>query len=65
MALAGYVGFALLIGLISLGIPIGLSMMVLGLAGLTYVGSFDTALTQVTNAFWSEGSKFVLDSLPF
>lgn len=65
MTYLGYLGFVALIGLIAVGIPIGLCLAVVGFAGLTIVGSFNTALTQVTTAFWSEGSKFVLVSLPF
>lgn len=65
MTYLGYLGFVALIGLIAVGIPIGLCLAVVGFAGLTLVGSFGTAMTQVTTAFWSEGSKFVLVSLPF
>lgn len=65
MSHLGVLGFAALIGAIALGIPIGLSMMVLGLIGLAIVGNIHTAMTQLTIAFWSEGTKFVLVSLPF
>lgn len=61
----GYLGFAALLVLIALGVPIGLSLFMVGLAGLSIVGSFTTAMTQTTIAFWSEGTKFVLVALPF
>ncbi len=61
----GYLGFAALLVLIALGVPIGLSLFMVGLAGLSFVGSFTTAMTQTTIAFWSEGTKFVLVALPF
>ena len=61
----GYLGFAALLTLIALGVPIGLSLFMVGLAGLSIVGSFGTAMTQTTIAFWSEGTKFVLVALPF
>ncbi|MEW5425023.1 TRAP transporter large permease [Amorphus sp. 3PC139-8] len=61
----GLAGFAALIALVALGLPIGLVMMVVGFVGLVLVGNIDTALTQLTSAFWSEGSKFVLIALPF
>lgn len=65
MTYIGYLGFGILICMIAAGIPIGLCLMVLGLVGLAVVGTFDTAMTQSTIAFWSEGTKFVLVSLPF
>ncbi|MGI6853703.1 TRAP transporter large permease [Mesorhizobium sp. 1B3] len=65
MTYLGYIGFAALIAMIAAGIPIGLGLMVVGLAGLAIVGNIDTAMTQSTIAFWSEGTKFVLVSLPF
>lgn len=65
MSIIGYLGFLALLVLVALGVPIGLSLFMLGLAGLSIVGNFTTAMTQSTIAFWSEGTKFVLVSLPF
>jgi len=61
----GALAFVVLIGLIIIGVPIGLSLIAVGIAGLTIVGSLETAMTQTTLAFWSEGTKFVLISIPF
>ncbi|MFA7433025.1 MAG: TRAP transporter large permease [Gemmobacter sp.] len=65
MSILGYLGFLALLVLIALGVPIGLTLFMVGLAGLSLVGNFSTAMTQSTIAFWSEGSKFILVALPF
>ena len=65
MIALGTAAFILLILLIVIGVPIGLSLMAVGIGGLALVGSLSTAMTQTTLAFWSEGTKFVLISIPF
>lgn len=65
MITLGAAAFVLLIVMIVVGIPIGLSLVVVGVGGLALVGSLSTAMTQVTLAFWSEGTKFVLIAIPF
>lgn len=65
MSVVGYLSFTALVALIALGIPIGLSLMVVGIAGLSFVGSLSTAMTQTTTVLWSEGTKFVLIAIPF
>lgn len=57
--------FAVLLALIAFGIPIGLSMITIGLAGLYFVGTLNSALTQLTLVYWAEGNSFLLLSLPF
>ncbi|WP_185804994.1 TRAP transporter large permease subunit [Pontivivens nitratireducens] len=57
--------FVLLILLIVIGVPIGLSLIAVGIGGLAIVGSLSTAMTQITLSFWSEGTKFVLIAIPF
>ncbi|SFQ16299.1 TRAP transporter large permease [Tranquillimonas alkanivorans] len=61
----GGIAFILLIGMIIAGIPIGLSLLAVGIGGLALVGSLETAMTQTTLALWSEGTKFVLIAIPF
>jgi tripartite ATP-independent transporter DctM subunit len=61
----GATAFFLLILLIVVGVPIGLSLMAVGIGGLALVGSLSTAMTQTTLALWSEGTKFVLIAIPF
>ncbi len=65
MITLGAIAFCVLIGMIVLGVPIGLSLVAVGIAGLALVGSVTTAMTQVTLAFWSEGTKFILIAIPF
>jgi|TARA_Y100000815_G_scaffold217678_1_gene203111 tripartite ATP-independent transporter DctM subunit len=61
----GAAAFVLLILLIIIGVPIGLSLVAVGIGGLAMVGSLSTAMTQTTLALWSEGTKFVLIAIPF
>ncbi len=65
MITLGAAAFVLLIVMIVVGIPIGLSLVVVGVGGLALVGSLSTAMTQVTLTFWSDGTKFVLIAIPF
>lgn len=65
MITLGASAFILLIVLIVVGVPIGLSLLAVGVGGLALVGSLSTAMTQMTLAFWSEGTKFVLIAIPF
>ncbi|MBU2487458.1 MAG: TRAP transporter large permease [Alphaproteobacteria bacterium] len=65
MITLGALAFVILITLILVGVPIGLSLMVVGIAGLALVGNLSTAMTQITLALWSEGTKFVLIAIPF
>ena len=65
MITLGATAFFLLILLIVVGVPIGLSLMAVGIGGLALVGSLSTAMTQTTLALWSEGTKFVLIAIPF
>ncbi|MEY8843524.1 TRAP transporter large permease [Cribrihabitans sp. XS_ASV171] len=65
MIALGAAGFVILIALIIIGVPIGLSLVVVGVGGLALVGNLSTAMTQITLAFWSEGTKFVLIAIPF
>ena len=65
MILLGYGSFAVLIGLIVMGIPIGLTLVAIGMVGLALVGSVSTAMTQTTLVLWSEGTKFIFIALPF
>lgn len=65
MTTIGVLAFLGLITLIILGIPIGLSLLLVGIAGLALVGNLSTAMTQTTIVFWSEGTKFVLLAIPF
>ena len=65
MIALGTGAFVLLILLIVIGVPIGLSLIAVGIGGLAIVGSLSTAMTQITLSFWSEGTKFVLIAIPF
>ncbi|ATI43679.1 hypothetical protein CBW24_16105 (plasmid) [Pacificitalea manganoxidans] len=65
MMILGYLSFLVLIVLIVLGIPIGLSLIAIGVVGLVLVGEVSTAMTQTTIVLWSEGTKFILIALPF
>ena len=65
MTLLAITSFAALIVLIVFGIPIGLSLITVGVVGLLSLGNVSAALTQVTLIFWEQGNSFLLISLPF
>lgn len=60
-----YLGFAGMLALMALGVPIAIAMTAAGVIGLIAVGTLGSALTQLTLVVWSEGSNFILLALPF
>lgn len=60
-----YIGFAGMLVLMALGVPIAIAMITTGLIGLAVVGTLGSALTQLNLVIWSEGSNFILLALPF
>ncbi len=63
--LVGVIGIAVMIVLLLLGMPVGFTMGVVGLAGVTYILGFDTAIIQLPITFYAIVNNYTLTVLPF
>ncbi|MCB1476318.1 MAG: TRAP transporter large permease [Rhodobiaceae bacterium] len=60
----GYIGMAVMIVLIILGVPISFALGAVGLIGITMVVGFTQALSQATLVYFHESTNFVLIAVP-
>ncbi len=60
----GFLSIAAMLLLVGLGIPIAMAMAVVGIAGLTWFGSFDQASFQLTTIAWETGTDFLFITAP-
>ena len=63
-ATIGYLGFAALLALIALGVPIGFAMAAVGIAGTYFLVGFMPMAAQVGLNAWENSTEFVLIALP-
>ncbi|MFA6264390.1 MAG: TRAP transporter large permease subunit [Pseudolabrys sp.] len=63
-SIIGYVGFAVLLALIALGVPIGLAMAAIGIVGSYILTGFTATVAQVGMNAWEESTDFILIALP-
>jgi tripartite ATP-independent transporter DctM subunit len=63
-AIIGYIGFAALLGLIALGVPIAFAMAVVGIVGGYVLTGFTATVAQVGMNSWEESTDFILIALP-
>ena len=60
----GIIGFAILLGLMVIGMPIGLAMALTGFVGVWYMASFDAALLGGAKTIFTMISSYELATLP-
>ncbi|MEO4043937.1 TRAP transporter large permease [Hoeflea sp. CAU 1731] len=60
----GFLSIAAMLLLVGLGIPIAMAMAVVGIAGLSWFGSFDQAAFQLTTIAWETGTDFLFITAP-
>ena len=60
----GYIGLAVMIGLIFLGVPIAFALGTVGIGGIVVVMGVQQALSQSTLVYFHEGTNFVLIAIP-
>ncbi len=60
----GFLAIAAMLLLVGLGIPIAMAMAVVGIAGLSWFGSFDQAAFQLTTIAWETGTDFLFITAP-
>lgn len=60
----GFLSIAAMLLLVGFGIPIAMAMAVVGIAGLTWFGSFDQASFQLTTIAWETGTDFLFITAP-
>ena len=60
----GYIGMAMMVLLILIGVPIGFALGAVGIVGITVVVGLSQALTQTTLIYVHEGTNFVLVAVP-
>jgi len=60
----GYIGFAVLLGLIALGVPIAFAMAAVGIVGGYVLTGFTATVSQVGMNAWEESTEFILIALP-
>lgn len=60
----GFLAIAAMLLLVGLGIPIAMAMAVVGIAGLSWFGSFGQAAFQLTTIAWETGTDFLFITAP-
>ena len=64
LVLIGFLSIAVMLLLVAIGLPIALAMAAVGIAGLTWFGSFDQAAFQLTTIAWETGTDFLFITAP-
>ena len=60
----GFIGIIVMLGLMFLRMPIGLSMIVVGFAGFSYVAGWDQGLSTLSLTAYRTASTYIMTSLP-
>lgn len=60
----GAFSLVVMLALIVFGVPLGISMAVVGVAGTWYLVGFPSALDQIITTFWNQGTSFELLCIP-
>ena len=62
--LIGIIGFAVVIGLMAIGMPVGISFLSVGFVGLILLGGYPAAMASVARVPYYWGTEYIFTCIP-